>query len=194
MKIVAATNNPDKLREFREIFAPMGCEIVSLKDCGVAVDPEETGVTFAENARIKALAVCRATDMAAMADDSGLCVDALDGAPGVWSARFGGEITTQERNQLLLDKLRDVPPERRTARFVSALCLMLPDGREFTTEGIAAGEILLTPEGTNGFGYDPIFRGETGVSYGVMSAQEKNRISHRGRAAEKMAKILQKLS
>ena len=122
-QIVAATNNPGKLAEFRAILAPLGIDVISMKEAGIHSEPEETGTTFEENARIKAQAASQAAGMPALADDSGLCVDALDGAPGIHTARFGGAISQAEKNALLLSRMTGIPKEKRTARFVSAVCL-----------------------------------------------------------------------
>ena len=176
-EIVAATNNAGKLAEFRAILEPLGFAVVSMAEAGICVDPEETGETFSENARIKAAAAAAAAGMPALADDSGLCVDALGGAPGVYTARFGGEIP------------QAADPDR-TARFVSAVCLALPDGACIEAEGVCEGSILLAPRGGNGFGYDPIFADALGRSFGELPPEEKNRISHRAAALAELAKKL----
>ena len=185
MKIVLASDNAHKLREFREILADFQIELLSKKEAGCTEEVEETGTTFAENAHIKAEAVMRATGLPAIADDSGLCVDALGGEPGVYSARYTGrsEDTDVDRYRYLLQKLGDNPDRR--ARFVCALSCVFPDGRTIACEGVCEGEILSGPEGENGFGYDPIFRPlgfDRGM--GLLTAEEKNAISHRGKALE----------
>jgi len=185
MKIVLASDNAHKLREFREILSGFGIELLSKKEAGCTQEVEETGTTFAENARLKAQAVMRATGLAAIADDSGLCVDALGGEPGVYSARYTGNPgdSDVDRYRHLLRKLGNNPDRR--ARFVCALSCILPDGGEISCEGICEGEILYGPEGENGFGYDPIFRPlgyDRGM--GLLTAEEKNAISHRGKALE----------
>ncbi|MCI5801876.1 MAG: XTP/dITP diphosphatase [Oscillospiraceae bacterium] len=181
-KFVIATGNPGKVREFRRILEPMGFEVYSLKDLNLRADVEETGSTFRENARLKAEAAMRLSGLAAIADDSGLCVDALDGAPGVYSARYGGEgLEDGGRTDLLLQNMRDVPEEKRTARFVSAICCVFPDGTALETEGVCEGAIGYEKRGENGFGYDPVFLVEGG-SFAEISDAEKDRISHRGRA------------
>lgn len=194
-QIVAATNNPGKLAEFRAILAPLGIDVISMKEAGIHSEPEETGSTFEENARIKAQAASQAADMPALADDSGLCVDALDGAPGIHTARFGGAISQSEKNALLLSKLTGVPAEKRTARFISAVCLAEPSGRCTEAMGVCEGFLLTEPDGTGGFGYDPIFADLQGRSFGMLPAAEKNRISHRARAlttlAEKVTAMVQ---
>ena len=183
MRIVIATGNAGKLREFRRILEPMGFEVVSMKELGLILDVEETGVTFAENARIKAESVCRLSSLPAIADDSGLCVDALGGEPGIYSARYTGrhEDSDVDRYRYLLRKMEGITDRR--ARFVSAICCVLPNGDAVRALGTCEGEIMDGPEGENGFGYDPIFRPlgfERGM--GLLSAEEKNAISHRGNA------------
>ena len=201
MVICAATNNVGKLKELRRILEAMGHEVKSLRELGVSIDPEETGATFAENAAIKAEAFCRATGLATVADDSGLCVAALGGAPGVYSARYCGHHGDDEaNNDKLLEKLAAVPMERRGAKFVSAVCLWLPDGRHLTALGECPGRIAFARlAGDHGFGYDPLFipaeRGTPGgkrpntegASYAQLTPDEKDAISHRGRALERLA-------
>ncbi len=186
-QIVAATNNPGKLAEFRAILAPLGIDVISMKEAGIHSEPEETGTTFEENARIKAQAASQAAGMPALADDSGLCVDALDGAPGIHTARFGGAISQAEKNALLLSRMTGIPKEKRTARFVSAVCLAEPSGRCTEAMGVCEGFLLTEPDGTGGFGYDPIFADLQGRSFGTLPAAEKNRISHRARALTVLA-------
>lgn len=185
MKIVLASDNAHKLREFRQILNDWNIELLSKKEADCMEEVEETGTTFAENARIKAEAVMRATGLPAIADDSGLCVDALGGEPGVYSARYTGrtEDNDVDRYRYLLQKLGDNPDRR--ARFVCALSCVFPNGDVLACEGTCEGEILSGPEGENGFGYDPIFRPlgfERGM--GLLTAEEKNAISHRGKALE----------
>ena len=192
--VVAATNNAGKLGEFRSIMAPLGFSVVSMKEAGIQIEPEETGSTFAENARIKAKAVAMLSGMPALADDSGLCVDALDGAPGVYTARFGGDIPQSAKNALLLEKLADIADTDRTARFISAVCLFMPDGSYVEAEGVCEGSILREPRGDNGFGYDPVFADVSGRSFGELTEEEKNRISHRAKALAALAEKLTGLS
>ena len=185
MKIVLASDNAHKLREFRQILSDWNIELLSKKEAGCTEEVEETGTTFAENARIKAETVMRATGLPAIADDSGLCVDALGGEPGVYSARYTGrdEDTDADRYRYLLEKLGDNPDRR--ARFVCALSCVFPNGDVLSCEGRCEGETLAGPEGENGFGYDPIFRPlgfDRGM--GLLTAEEKNAISHRGKALE----------
>ena len=183
MKIVLSTDNAHKLREFKEILAGSGIELISKKEAGCFIDVEENGTTFEENAFIKAEAVCRATGLPAIADDSGLCVDALGGEPGIYSARYTGrhEDSDVDRYRYLLKKMEGITDRR--ARFVSAICCVLPGGDAVRALGTCEGEIMEGPEGENGFGYDPIFRPlgyERGM--GLLTAEEKNAISHRGNA------------
>lgn len=202
MRICAATNNPGKLRELRRLLAGMGHEVCSLSELGIALDPEETGADFAENARIKARAFCAAAGIAAAADDSGLCVDALGGAPGVYSARYCGRHGDDEaNNDLLLKNLAGVPAGRRQAKFVSAVCLWLPDGRSLLCTGECPGAIAFARlPGDYGFGYDPLFvpdavgladgttRPNTEArSYAQLTPAEKDAVSHRGAALRALA-------
>ena len=189
-KIVAATNNKNKLREFKEILSPLGYQIISLKDLGLDIEVEETGTTFEENSLIKAKAVLKASGMAALADDSGLMVDALGGEPGIYSARYC-EGTDADRINFLLEKMKDVPDEKRTARFVSAITLMFTDGDVVTARGTCEGKIAKAPSGKNGFGYDPVFYVESyGKTFAELTAEQKNLISHRGNALSELQKQL----
>lgn len=190
MKLVLASNNAHKLVEFRRILEPIGFEVLSQKEAGVKVDPDENGETFAENAKIKALAVFEACGLPCVADDSGLCVDALDGRPGVYSARYMGEDTAQEiKNAGLLKELEGVAKEDRGAQFVSAICCVLGKEDIIETVGICRGEIGYEPLGEGGFGYDPIFMVD-GRSYSQLSGEEKDAISHRGEALRKLEILL----
>ena len=186
MKLILASNNAHKLREFTEILAPLGIEIVSQSDAGCHFEVDETGTTFEENAYLKAAAVTAFTGLAAVADDSGLAVDALNGEPGIYSARYTGkhEDTDKDRNRYLLKKMEGV--EHRTARFVSCISCTFPNGDRIDTRGECEGEIMHGESGANGFGYDPLFR-PLGYecSMGELSAEEKNSISHRGNALMK---------
>lgn len=182
MKAVLASHNKKKMAEMRAILSAIGVEVLSQADVGVDIEPEETGTTFEENARIKAEAIMRATGLPAIADDSGLVVDALDGAPGVWSARYGGEgLDDTGRWQLLLQNMADKTD--RACRFVSVICCAFPDGTELMARGECEGQIARGPRGEGGFGYDPVFwLPELGKSMAELAPEEKNRISHRGRA------------
>lgn len=185
MKLVLASKNPHKLLEMQTILGQLGLEVVLESQVGADVEVEETGTTFEENSLLKARAVMEATHMAAIADDSGLMVDALDGAPGVYSARYGGLDSDKARTRLLLDNLRDVPDERRTARFVSVITCVLPDGRTVTARGTCEGIITREPAGENGFGYDPVFYVPClGKTFAQAAAEEKNAVSHRGNALQ----------
>lgn len=192
MKIVAATNNMGKVKEIRAIFGALGFEVVSQKEMGIDLEVEETGTTFEENALLKARAAAEAAGVPALADDSGLCVDALDGAPGVYSARYAGEGATDAMLvEKLLKNMKEVSDEERGAQFVSAVAFVTPDGREYTARGSADGVITHAPVGDGGFGYDPVFySNELGKTYAEMSAQEKNSISHRYRALMGLKDVL----
>ena len=184
MKYVLATHNPGKLREMGAILARFGVEVVSPKDLGLTVDVEETGVTFAENAMLKAKAICAAAQLPAIADDSGLCVDALNGGPGVYSARYGGEgLDDRGRYMLLLNNMRG--QTTRAAHFACAIACAFPNGDTLTAEGRCDGTIAFAPMGEGGFGYDPVFFvPEKAKTFGQLTAEEKSAISHRGRALE----------
>ena len=187
-KIVFATGNEGKMREVRLILQDLGFPVLSMKEAGVSLDIEENGTTFAENAMIKARAVWDKTGGIVLADDSGLVVDYLGGEPGVYSARYLGEDTSYEiKNQAIIDRLADAKEEERTARFVSAIAAVLPDGSELVTEGTVEGLIAHEPAGNGGFGYDPIFYlPEYGVTSAEIPIEKKNEISHRGKALEAM--------
>ena len=196
MKFVLATHNPGKLKEMGDILARFGVEVVSPKDLGITVDVEETGTTFAENAMLKAKAICAAAKLPAIADDSGLCVDALNGGPGVYSARYGGEgLDDKGRYMLLLNSMRGQPT--RAAHFACAIACVFPNGDELTAEGRCDGTIAFAPMGEGGFGYDPVFFvPELKKTFGQLTAEEKSAISHRGKAlasfSEKLATYLRK--
>ena len=180
------------MKEIKEILSDMDAEVVSMKDAGIAVDIEENGKTFEENAVIKAKAVAALTEDAVLADDSGLEVDYLNGEPGVYSARYMGEDTSYIiKNQAILDRLAGVPKEQRTARFVCAIAAALPDGNVLVTRETIEGYIGEKPAGSNGFGYDPIFYvDEFGCSTAELTEEQKNRISHRGKALRAMKEKL----
>ena len=186
IRLVVASGNKHKLREIAEIFPDF--EVVSQKDMGFDEDVEETGTTFAENALIKARAACAALGCMALADDSGLCVDALNGAPGVFSARYCGHHGSDEENRaVLLHNMEGV--ENRNAHFTSAIALVYPDGRELIAEGHTHGRILFEETGNGGFGYDCLFfSDDLQKSFGVATADEKNGVSHRFRALQAMLK------
>lgn len=193
-RIVIASNNAGKLREICAILAPFGVEAVSQREAGFAMDVEETGATFAENALLKAQAVYDALHCSVIADDSGLLVDALDGAPGVYSHRFAGENADDaQRNEKLLELLEQTPPNRRTARFVCVLCYLDAQGAPHMFEGTCDGTIGTQPLGENGFGYDPIFCVGS-QTMAQMTDEEKNRISHRANALERLKEYFENRS
>ena len=190
--LVLATANKDKLREIRMILKDSGLNIISMEEAGVTEQAEETGSTFAENALIKARAVMQQTGKAAMADDSGLMIDYLDGAPGVYSSRFLGEDTPHsEKNKEIIRLLKDVKGEDRSARFVCSVACIFPDGEVLSCEGTMEGWIAEESAGENGFGYDPIFYlPEYDCTNAQLTPSKKNEISHRGKAFRKMARLL----
>jgi XTP/dITP diphosphohydrolase len=190
LKLVLATANPDKAREITEVLRDAGLPVELLPRPEDVDDVEETGVTLEENARLKAVALCDATGLPALADDTGLEVDALGGAPGVRSARFAGDDVTYADNvDKLLDALRDVPPGDRAARFATVAIARFPDGREVAAIGTVEGTIATEARGDRGFGYDPVFTPDEGDgrTFAEMSAAEKHRVSHRGRAFRTLA-------
>ena len=192
MKMVLASKNPKKLEEMAVILSQLGIEVVLESDVGVDVEVEETGTTFEENAALKAFAVMEATGLPAIADDSGLCVDALGGGPGVYSARYGGEgLTDADRYRLVLEGLQGQLD--RGAKFVSAICCAFPGGDRVEARGECPGVIGYAPQGENGFGYDPIFfLPEKKKTFAQLTGEEKNAISHRGKALEKFKEELEK--
>ena len=201
MEIFIATGNLHKLTELKSILPAQtkSGEIItyqSILDKPGFVMPEETADTLAENARLKALAGAQQTGLITLSDDTGLFVDALNGAPNVHTARYAGEnATSQDNNEKLLCALQGVPPGKRTARFRTIACLSFPDGKTHSFEGVVEGEIAQHYAGVNGFGYDPIFIvAETGKAFAQMSEQDKNKISHRGRAFRKLADFLVNLN
>ncbi len=191
-RLIFATGNAHKMVEIRAILGGEGLEILSMKEAGICADIVEDGDSFEANALIKAREVCRLSGAMSMADDSGLEVDYLDKAPGIYSARFLGEDTSYTiKNQYIIDKLADAKPEERTARFVCAIAVALPDGREWVVRGTIEGEVAYESAGENGFGYDPIFYvPEYGKTTAELSPEEKNRISHRGNALRLMRELL----
>lgn len=191
-RVVLATNNVKKLRELRRILSAQGIEVLGLADVEASLDPPETELTFQGNAVLKAKACALATGLPALADDSGLSVEVLAGMPGVRSARWAGPGSTDQENlDLLLRQLADVPEERRAAKFVCALALVLPDGTAEVTHGEMPGRLTLAPRGVNGFGYDPIFLPEgSEQTTAEMGPSEKDAISHRGRAIRAMVPLL----
>lgn len=190
MKIIAATGNAGKVREIKKIFSDEKIEILSMGEIGIDIEIEENGTTFEENALIKARTISKMTGEIALADDSGLCVDAMGGAPGIYSARYAGEDATDaQRIEKLLAELDG--EENRKAKFVSVIAVVFPDGTELTTVGEVHGQIAEKVYGDGGFGYDPVFiADELGKTFGVASADEKNKISHRARALDKMYEVM----
>jgi XTP/dITP diphosphohydrolase len=191
-KLVLATRNQGKITEFRRILealAPGEIELVGVDQFPDLIDVEETGSTFEENSLLKARYTSKATGLPAIADDSGLCVDALNGDPGIFSARWAGEHGNDRANlEKVLDQLKDIPDEKRTAHFMCVASLVLPDGRHQVAEGRFDGHILRAPVGENGFGYDPIFRPlGMSISSAQMSADEKDVASHRGKSLRTLA-------
>ena len=187
-KFIVASHNKKKLAELTRILKPMGFEVICPSDIeGGIPEEEENGSTFEENALIKARSACKFTELPAVADDSGLCVDALGGAPGIYSARFAGTGNDSDNNALLLEKLQGI--EDRSAAFVSCIACVFPDGREFTVRGECKGEIAEQLIGDGGFGYDPLFLTEWGC-FGTMTAEQKDKVSHRARAIEKFKENL----
>ena len=192
MKIIVATRNPGKVGEFQAMLGRLGYDVESLLDYDTAPETEETGSTFEENAELKSKEAAAYFGHAVLSDDSGLEVDALDGAPGVYSARFAGEDKSDAANNaLLLEKLADTPADRRTARFVCALSLAKPSGETLTVRGTMEGQIGFEQKGTNGFGYDPLFLiPSLNQTAAELTKSEKAAISHRGQALKKLEAAL----
>ncbi|QHQ59910.1 XTP/dITP diphosphatase [Anaerocolumna sedimenticola] len=191
-RIIFATSNEGKMKEIRLILKDLDYDIVSMKEAGIFVDIIEDGSTFEENAVIKAKTIMEMTGEMVLADDSGLEVDAMDKAPGIYSARFLGEDTSYDmKNNYILNKLKDLPEKNRSARFVCAIACVFPDGEVVTTRATIEGSISYEIAGNNGFGYDPIFWvPEYGCTSAQLSTDIKNQISHRGKALESMKDII----
>lgn len=191
-EVIIATKNPGKAREFEHIFAPRKIAVKTLLDFPEIPEVEETGLTFEENATLKAVAVSQALNKMVIGDDSGLMVDALEGRPGIYSARYAGEPKNDQNNtNKVLSELTGVPEAERTARFYCALAVAVPGQETFTVSGTCEGRILEAPRGTNGFGYDPVFYvPDKGCAMAELSADEKNRISHRANALKKLDNLL----
>ena len=192
--IIFATGNEGKMNEIRQILGDMDVKILSMKEAGITADIIEDGTTFEENAIIKAKAIAAMTDHIVLADDSGLEIDYLNKEPGIYSARYMGENTSYDiKNANLIERLDGVEDENRTARFVCAIAAVLPDGELLTAQGTVEGWIAYEPKGENGFGFDPIFYlPEYGCTTAQLSEEEKNAISHRGRALRSMKQKLEK--
>jgi XTP/dITP diphosphohydrolase len=191
--LLLATTNRHKLNEYRAIFSTLPFTLLSLTDIRLDMDVEETGTTFLENAELKARAYAQASGMLSLADDSGLAIDALGGAPGVYSARFAGVDTPyEERFRLIFKRMQGIPHSQRTARFICVISIAEPSGYCRSVEGVMEGIIADAPRGTNGFGYDPIFLlPELGKTSAELPPEQKNSISHRGRAARKARELLE---
>ena len=194
MKVILASKNPHKLTELSAILSQHGFEIALESEYGLHVDVDETGTTFEENSLLKAEAVMKASGLPVLADDSGLMVDALDGAPGVYSARYGHKSSDGERTAFLLENMKDVPDEKRTAKFVCVITCLWPDGRKIVARGECPGVITHEVHGENGFGYDPVFYlPELGMTYAELPSEQKNAISHRARALQEFCRKYQQM-
>lgn len=191
MDIIIASNNKGKIKEFKKILEPLGYNVLSQSEAGINLEVEETGTTFEENAKLKAEAIYNLKHTAVLADDSGIEVDYLNGEPGIYSARYRGLETDEERRRCILSKLNGVEESNRTARYVCCICFIDESGKENIVKGIWEGHIAEKEIGENGFGYDPIFKpnGEN-RTVGEMSSEEKNSKSHRAQAIQKLKKIL----
>lgn len=195
-RILIATKNQGKVKEIRDLVRGLPVAFLSMADVADLPDVVEDGKTFEENALKKARLVAQATGLVSLADDSGLCVDALDGRPGVYSARYAGAGASDEvRWSGILEEMRDISDDRRSARFVCVVAMVAPDGEETLFRGVCEGRITRAPRGSSGFGYDPIFYfEEAGLTFAEMDGEEKNRVSHRGRALRKFAAYLDGLN
>ena len=194
MKVILASKNPHKLTELSVILSQHGFEIALESEYGLDIDVDETGTTFEENSLLKAEAVMKASGLPVLADDSGLMVDALDGAPGVYSARYGHKSSDGERTAFLLENMKDVPDEKRTAKFVCVITCLWPDGRKIVARGECPGVIPHEVHGENGFGYDPVFYlPELGMTYAELPSEQKNAISHRARALQEFCRKYQQM-
>ena len=194
MKVILASKNPHKLTELSAILSQHGFEIALESEYGLDIDVDETGTTFEENSLLKAEAVMKASRLPVLADDSGLMVDALNGAPGVYSARYGHKSSDGERTAFLLENMKDVPDEKRTAKFVCVITCLWPDGRKIVARGECPGVITREVHGENGFGYDPVFYlPELGMTYAELPSEQKNAISHRARALQEFCRKYQQM-
>ena len=194
MKVILASKNQHKLTELSAILSQLGFEIALESEYGLDIDVEETGTTFEENSFLKADAVMKASGLPVLADDSGLMVDALDGAPGVYSARYGHKASDKERTAYLLENMKNVPEERRGAKFVCVITCLFPDGRKIVARGECPGVIARAPHGENGFGYDPVFYlPELSMTYAELPSEQKNAISHRARALQDFCRKYQEV-
>ena len=194
MKVILASKNPHKLTELSAILSQHGFEIALESEYGLDIDVDETGTTFEENSLLKAEAVMKASGLPVLADDSGLMVDALDGAPGVYSARYGHKSSDGERTAFLLENMKDVPDGKRTAKFVCVITCLWPDGRKIVARGECPGVITREVHGENGFGYDPVFYlPELGMTYAELPSEQKNASSHRARALQEFCRKYQQM-
>ena len=192
MKIIFATGNPGKLREIKALFSNLDLEILTMKEAGIDLEIIEDGKSFEENALIKCRTVGLQRDAIVMGEDSGIEIDALLKLPGIYSARFLGDTSERDVNLMLCEKMKEVPEEKRTARFVACLAALFPDGKEELTKGVIEGRITTELRGSNGFGYDPIFYvPEIGKTTAEIPMEEKSAISHRGQALRKMKPIIE---
>ena len=189
MQLIIASNNKGKIREYKQLLQPFGYDVVSQSEAGINIEVEETGTTFAENSALKARAIYALKHCAVLADDSGLVVDALGGEPGVYSARYGGCENDADRVSLVLEKMKNVSEENRTAHFVCTIHFIDTDGSEIPVEGRVYGKIGYEPIGENGFGYDPVFMYE-GKSFAQLGAEEKNGVAHRANALKALIEKL----
>jgi len=192
MRFILASNNAHKFTEFSAMMSPLGIELITQREAGCNFEVDETGSTFEENSYLKAEAVVKATGLPVVADDSGLCVDALDGAPGIYSARygFGHEAADSKKYEYLLQQMEGI--QNRRARFISCITCLFPNGDIIRSKGVMEGKILSAPRGENGFGYDPVFMADgRNKSNAELSLQEKNEISHRGKALREFVKQLE---
>ena len=194
MTFILASNNQNKLKEMKKILNPLGISVKTASEYGIDLgDIEETGSTFEENAKIKAMSAYKRTSIPAIADDSGLVVDALSGQPGIYSARYSGENSNDQKNiEKLLNNMKDIPQDKRNAHFVCTICCVISEDEIITVRGECYGTISQSPKGTNGFGYDPIFITENGKTFAQLSDEEKAKISHRGNALRELSYILNK--
>jgi XTP/dITP diphosphohydrolase len=194
--LLIATNNAHKITEFRRLLSNLGLSIVTPADQDLYLDVDESGITFEDNARLKARAFCEASGLPSLADDSGIEVDALEGRPGVYSARYGGDLLDDEgKVRLLLAEMDEIPDRQRTCHYRVALVLAWPDGTENVAEGVCTGTLGREPLGLNGFGYDPVFRiPRFGKTIAELAPEQKDAISHRGQAVRLMADTLSRIS
>lgn len=194
MKVILASKNQHKLTELSAILSQLGFEIALESEYGLDIDVEETGKTFEENSFLKAEAVMKASGLPVLADDSGLMVDCLNGAPGVYSARYGHKSSDRERTAYLLENMKNVPEGKRGAKFVCVITCLWPDGRKIVARGECPGVIAFEPQGENGFGYDPVFYlPELGMTYAELPSGQKNAISHRARALQDFCRKYQEV-